>query len=174
VDNDFLPKLPHNQNNLIHTSSDQRSGLEALLQALNQYQTNDGEPHGECFLIGPQGEKVPIPASAFFVLKQATAILSRGNAVTLVPWGKQLTTQQAADLLNISRQYLIRILDEGKIAYSKVGTHRRLRIEDVLYYKETRDRERKNTLQELTSLSEELGGYDFDGYDEYEPPVSNE
>lgn len=76
------------------------------------------------------------------------------------PIGREVTTQQAADLLNISRQYLVRLLDEGRIPYRKTGKHRRLRIEDVLSFKEKRDKDRRAGLRELSRMTEELGGYD--------------
>ena len=69
-------------------------------------------------------------------------------------------TQQAADLLNISRQYLVRLLEEGRIPYTRTGKHRRLRIDDVVAYKQARDHERSESLDELARLSDELGGYD--------------
>lgn len=71
-----------------------------------------------------------------------------------------MTTQQAADLLNVSRQYLVRLLEEGRIPFTRTGKHRRLRIEDVLAFKEHRDRERCAGLDELARMSEEVGGYD--------------
>ena len=73
-----------------------------------------------------------------------------------------MTTQQAADLLNVSRQYLVRLLEGKRIPYTKTGKHRhwRLRIEDVLGFKERRDQDRGKTLDELTNLSEKFGGYE--------------
>jgi excisionase family DNA binding protein len=76
-----------------------------------------------------------------------------------VPVGKEMTTQQAADLLNVSRQYLVRLLDEGRLPHTKIGRHRRVRIEDVLSFKDQRDRERKASLDALSQVSEEFGGY---------------
>lgn len=113
-----------------------------------------------CRLVGPRGEEVALPDAVFYVLERVAEVLARGDSVTVVPVGKELTTQQAADLLNVSRQYLVRLLDEGRIVYTKTGKHRRLRIEDVLAFKERRDSERKNTLRDLSELTEAFGGYD--------------
>ena len=109
--------------------------------------------------MGPQGS-IAIPEAIFHILVRVAEVLERGDAITLVPVHKELTTQQAADLLNVSRQYLVRLLDEGRIPYTRTGKHRRLRIDDVLAYKQTRDRERDESLNELARLSEEFGGYD--------------
>ncbi len=73
---------------------------------------------------------------------------------------EEVTTQQAAELLNVSRQYLVRLLDEGRIPFRKVGKHRRLRVVDVLSFKETRDTDRRAGLRELSRMTEEFGGYD--------------
>jgi len=80
--------------------------------------------------------------------------------ITLIPHDKELTTKEAADILNFSRPFLIRLLDRDEIPYHRVGTHRRLRVEDVLAYREQRAAHRREKLRELTSLSEEVeGGY---------------
>lgn len=113
-----------------------------------------------CRLVGPRGEEVALPDAVFYVLERVAEVLARGDSVTVVPVGKELTTQQAADLINVSRQYLVRLLDEGRIAYTKTGKHRRLRIEDVLAFKEQRDGERKKALRDLSRLTEEFGGYE--------------
>jgi excisionase family DNA binding protein len=86
--------------------------------------------------------------------------MAQGQTVTLVPHGKELTTQEAAGLLHVSRPHLIKLLDEGVIPHHKVGTHRRVRIEDLLAYSDQRSATRREKLDELTQLSEELpGGY---------------
>jgi excisionase family DNA binding protein len=111
-------------------------------------------------LIGPGGERHRIPLTVVYGLARIAEVLARGDALTIVPVGAVMTTQQAADLLNVSRQYLVRLLDEGKLPYDRTGKHRRLKIEDVLAYKQKRDHEREEKLDELARLTEELGGYD--------------
>ncbi|MBL9023012.1 MAG: helix-turn-helix domain-containing protein [Myxococcales bacterium] len=113
-----------------------------------------------CKLVGPKGEAIALPETVFYVLERVAELMARGNSVTVVPVGRELTTQQAADLLNVSRQYLVRLLDEKRIPFRKTGKHRRLRIEDVLAFKEQRDRDRRSKLRDLSRLTEELGGYD--------------
>jgi len=72
----------------------------------------------------------------------------------------EITTLQAANLLNVSHEYLVRLLDEGRIQARKTGEHCRLRVEDVLAFKEQRDNDRRAGLRELTRMTEEFGGYD--------------
>ena len=99
-------------------------------------------PQGEsggCCLVGPTGEAIPLPESVYHVLERAAAALARGDSVTLVPVAQQLTTQQAADMLGVSRQYLIRLLDNGKLPFTKVGRQRRLRLDDVVAFKAERE-----------------------------------
>jgi excisionase family DNA binding protein len=86
-------------------------------------------------------------------------LLGRGDAIAVVPVGKELTTQQAADILNVSRQYLVRLLDEGRLPCSKTGSHRRILVGDLLAFKLERDQNRREALDKLTQLSEDLGGY---------------
>ena len=101
-----------------------------------------------------------ISESVFYVLERVAAVMARGDSITVVPVGQQLTTQQAAELLNVSRQYLVRLLGEKRIPFTKTGKHRRLRIEDVLSFKENRDRNRRTEMRELSQLTREFGGYD--------------
>jgi excisionase family DNA binding protein len=113
----------------------------------------------KCVLTGPLGEKMELPPSIFYVLERVAEVMGRGDAITVVPIGRELTTQQAAALLNVSRQYLVTLIEGGTIPFKKTGSHRRLKIEDVLEYKRARDSDRRSNLRELTKLSEEFGGY---------------
>lgn len=111
-------------------------------------------------LVGPDGEEISVPPSMFHVLVRASEVLARGDSITLVPVSKALTTQQAAQLLNVSRQYFVRLLDEGRMPFTRTGKHRRVRIDDVMAFKTKRDASRTDKLRELTALTESFGGYD--------------
>jgi excisionase family DNA binding protein len=100
---------------------------------------------------------IRIPASAAHLLIQILDEMSRGNAVKLIPIHAELTTQEAADMLNISRPTLIQLLNEGGIEFRKVGTHRRVRFESVMRYKRQLDTERKAALAELSAYDQEIG-----------------
>ena len=102
-------------------------------------------------------ETLRIPAPAVKMLVRILEEMARGNAVTLVPVHAELTTQEAADMLHISRPSLIQLLDEGKIEYRKVGTHRRVRFEALMAYKRAADAERRAALAELAAYDQEIG-----------------
>jgi excisionase family DNA binding protein len=139
---------------------EQRSQVAALSKALDGMVRAPKRRAPNCQLVGPSGEAIALPASIFYVLERVAEVLARGDSITVVPVGREVTTQQAADLLNVSRQYLVRLLDEDRIRYRKTGKHRRLRVEDVLEFKEKRDKDRRAGLRELSQMSQAFGGYD--------------
>jgi excisionase family DNA binding protein len=138
---------------------EQQAQVAALSKALEDM-AHQRKRAPKCQLVGPRGENIPLPESVFYVLERVAEVMARGDSITVVPVGREVTTQQAAELLNVSRQYLVRLLDEGRISFRKVGKHRRLRVEDVLSFKAARDKDRRAGLRELSRMTEEFGGYD--------------
>ena len=112
------------------------------------------------YLLGSDGERIELPDSALEALRIIIEAMAAGQSITLVPHGKELTSQEAADILHVSRPHLIKLLDRSELPFHRVGTHRRIRIEDVLAYRDRRDAALEAALDELARLSEELpGGY---------------
>ena len=104
----------------------------------------------------PEGT-VKLPATAVRLLVRILEEMAHGNAVTLLPVRAELTTQEAADMLNISRPSLIQLLNEGKIDYRRVGTHRRVRFDGLMKYKRHAEAARRAALAELAAYDQELG-----------------
>ena len=131
---------------------------EELRQFLAHYEAQLPTPR----FIGPEGEPIPLPPAIYPLLAEAIRALARGEAVAVMPLSADLTTQEAADYLNVSRQYFVRLLDQGAIPFAKVGTHRRVAFGDLDAYKRVRDQERRALLDEMTRQSDEWGLYDLD------------
>lgn len=108
-------------------------------------------------IASPSGLKVPITESAFNLLLNVLTEMSRGNALLVIPINAELTTQEAADLLNVSRPYLIRLLEEKEIPFHMVGRHRRILFKDLMQYRQQFKRSQFKAVEQLTQMDEEQG-----------------
>lgn len=101
-------------------------------------------------------QRVTLPTTALKLLVDVLAEIGNGNAVSIIPIHAELTTQEAADLLNVSRPYLVQLLEKNEIPFRKVNTHRRVLYKDVVAYKERIDGERRKALDELAAQAQDL------------------
>ena len=107
----------------------------------------------------PTGEVLPVPDAVDHALREVIAALAAGDAVTVLPLHQQLTTNQAARLLELSRPTLIAILERGEIPYRRTGTHRRVQLADLLAYKERQQQVASAHLDAILAEAQESGGY---------------
>lgn len=106
------------------------------------------------------GSELVLPKAAASLLTHLLTEMSQGNAITLIPLHAELSTKQAAEFLNVSRPFLIKLLQQGKIPFRKVGSHRRVLFTELKTYKQRFEAERQKAMQELATQAEELGmGY---------------
>lgn len=120
-------------------------------------QTNSKEIEIE---IEESHERIKIPARALKLLNDILKSMSEGNPISIVPVATEVTTQKAAEILGCSRPHIVKLLEENKIAYTKVGKHRRILFEDILKYKNQMKAEQKKHLIDIMNFDEELGLYD--------------
>lgn len=108
--------------------------------------------------IEVQGEKasIKIPVSALKHLNTIVDLMAQGKAITVNPVDAEITTQEAADLLNVSRPYIVKLLEEGKIPFHKVGSHRRIKLKDFLAHKNQYKKQQREALDELAKQAQEL------------------
>lgn len=111
---------------------------------------------------GQTSEDLILPGHILDILLNVLSEMAKGNAISLMPIHHELSTQDAANILNVSRPYLVGLLERKEIPHHKVGSHRRVLAQDVINYKQKIDEERVKTLNELTALSQEEGmGYEI-------------
>lgn len=110
-------------------------------------------------LLGPDGEKVPLPEEVHRALVEVVETMRQGKAITLVPHTQRLTTQEAADILGVSRPTLVKLLEEGKIPYDQPGRHRRILFTDLLAYREQQHADRRAVLDQMTEDASAAGLY---------------
>ena len=106
--------------------------------------------------VTDQEQPIELPPGAVALLMEILQAMAAGRGVTLIPENAELTTVQAAEILNVSRPFLIKLLENGELPYRKVGTHRRIRMEDVMNYKAAINREREAVLDQLVEEAQNL------------------
>ena len=139
-------------NNRLPTDAEIRSASEAA-EAIARACARNG---GSLPFTDDNGAQVALSASLCELITDVLGHVSRGEMVTVVSTGALLSTQEAADLLNVSRPFLVGLLKNGDIDYVTVGTHRRVKLNDLMEYKRNRDVQRKEALQVISDLGQEM------------------
>ncbi len=138
-----------------HTVLPPEGSLDELVKLLSRV---GAEPTAS--LTGPNGEHLVLPPAVFAVLRDVVEAMSNGQAVTIAPVHQRLTTQEAADLLGISRPTLVKLLESGEIAFEQPGRHRRVRLASVLAYRQRRSSQRRESLDRMVEIASESGMYE--------------
>jgi excisionase family DNA binding protein len=137
-------------------ATDVTTAADAVKSVKNYLRTHKRNGTVHLVVDDEHRDTLVVPRSAVELLARVLAHMAAGEGVSVVPSHAELTTQQAADMLNVSRPYLIGLLDAGQIEYRKVGTHRRIKAESLLRYMREDDRKRRTVADELTALTEEM------------------
>jgi len=131
---------------------------DAALDQVTAYLTRHPDGPSQIRLsVEDDGEELVVPRGAVELLARILAHMAAGHGVSVVPTHAELTTQQAADLLNVSRPHLIGLLEAGEIDYRKVGKHRRIKVSSLLEYMRADDHRRRAAADELSTLTQEMG-----------------
>jgi len=128
---------------------------ETLSATLEELHSKDPEIE-----IEETEEKIRVPLSALKLLAKILKATSQGKPISIVPHATEMTTQSAAELLGCSRPHVIKLLENGAIAFTKVGRHRRIKLEDILGYKAKMKAEQKERLIQMMREDEDKGLYD--------------
>ena len=135
------------------TSAQAQEARQGLSKLLKRYRSQTVQVYA-----GDKDEEGPIriPRHAFELFLELLGQMASGNTVTLVPVKAELSTQEAADLLNVSRPYLVGLLEDGTIPYRRVGTHRRVRLDNLMAYKKKMNATQEEAFDELVQQAQEL------------------
>lgn len=142
----------------IHEAADAITATEADIGDIEQLSRVLSNGDGTR-IVSPDGRSADIPTPVLMALRQVVPILVHGDAVTIMAADKELTTQEAADFLNVSRPFLVKLLDSNEIPHTMVGTHRRVRIRDISAYKRQRGQSRRELFSEMLAVAQEHGAY---------------
>jgi excisionase family DNA binding protein len=144
------------------TKEDQKIALNSLqgFQLLSQQIKSSGKK-GIKIKVQETGEFITIPKKAMKLLSVIIQNMAEGKTISIVPSNSEVSTQQAADMLNVSRPHLIKLLETKNIPFKKVGSHRRILSKDIMRYKEKQDKEREAQLDFLSEQAQDLNlGYE--------------
>lgn len=142
----------------VHPDRDDMAAADAALSRVKSYlNTHPGGPGMVRVMVEEGDGALLLPRAAVELFAQILAFMAAGHGVSVVPADAELTTQQAADLLNVSRPYLIGLLDAEEIEYRKVGKHRRVKAASLLEYMRSDDQRRRAAADELSALTQEMG-----------------
>lgn len=130
--------------------------VEVLIGEIEQH-VQDG---GAMYIVSPDGQKTELPGRLFDILAHAARVLARGQGLTIAPQDAQLTTQEAADFLGISRPTLVKYLESGRIDFDKVGRHRRVMLTDLIEFQARGRAERQASLRRNARGGQEAGMLD--------------
>ncbi|EMD24973.1 helix-turn-helix domain-containing protein [Amycolatopsis azurea] len=135
------------------------------LRRLDEFMSLAASPARQAKLVGPDGTEVELPGQVYDVLRDVVRAMSQGFAINIAPLNAVLTTQQAADMLNVSRPTLVKLLESGEIPFDKPGRHRRVLLSDLLEYRARARAERQGILDQLTATANRDGSDDsVDGF----------
>jgi excisionase family DNA binding protein len=110
-------------------------------------------------LVDEHGNRLELPRPIYDLLVRVATALQECKVISLIPETQELTTQAAANILGVSRPHLIKLLESGKLAFHKVGAHRRIRMNDLIAFQQTRDKDRRSALDEMARKAQAAGLY---------------
>jgi excisionase family DNA binding protein len=129
--------------------------MESVSHLLDLFRSETQPPA----LVDEQGNRLELPKPIYDLLVRVASAMQEGKVISLVPETQELTTQAAANILGVSRPHLIKLVESGKIAFHKVGAHRRIRMKDLIAFQQSRDRDRRQALDDLARKTQEAGLY---------------
>jgi excisionase family DNA binding protein len=129
--------------------------MESVSHLLDLFRSETQPPA----LVDEQGNRLELPKPIYDLLVRVASAMQEGKIISLVPETQELTTQAAANILGVSRPHLIKLVESGKIAFHKVGAHRRIRMKDLIAFQQSRDRDRRQALDDLARKTQEAGLY---------------
>lgn len=133
------------------------ANLKEIEHLARNYHDQDKPVHIE---LRDENKQLTIPPAAFEFLSKILDLMAKGKAISVIPSDAEVTTQQAAEILNVSRPHVVKLLEDGVIPFHKVGSHRRIKLTDIEQFRENKADKRKKHLSELTEQAQELNmGY---------------